>query len=363
MKKLSPIKLALTFAGCFLGAGYVSGQELWQFFGTFGRGGIWGVTAAVACLFFFALLLLRLGQITGESAVDRLVICWDIPILRRIMSGLELVFLFGISTIMTAGVGALLNQLFGLPAWAGCAVFAAAVMAVAMLGLRGLLSAFSVSVPVLVLATLAFGIAAVCKTGFSALPAETYRGDNPMMPVWTVGALTFANYNAFGAFAILAPFAKYIPDKKTTYLGLGLGAGCLLLIALGVLLSLFAVPETLSAELPMLALAENISPALGCCYGFLLLLAMFGTALSSQVAFLDFVCGKSRRINARKKLAAGVYSAGAFLCSLAGFGGLIGTVYPVFGYCSGIFVLLLVVHYIKVKSQKKERTQFLDTGE
>ena len=33
MKRISLLRLGVVFAGCFLGAGYVSGQELWQFFG------------------------------------------------------------------------------------------------------------------------------------------------------------------------------------------------------------------------------------------------------------------------------------------------------------------------------------------
>ena len=35
-RKESALRLGFTFAGCYLGAGYVSGQELWQFFGCFG---------------------------------------------------------------------------------------------------------------------------------------------------------------------------------------------------------------------------------------------------------------------------------------------------------------------------------------
>ena len=34
-----------------LGAGYVSGQELWQFFGSFGAKGVAGLLVAVALLF------------------------------------------------------------------------------------------------------------------------------------------------------------------------------------------------------------------------------------------------------------------------------------------------------------------------
>ena len=36
MKKMNPIRLAVVFSGCLLGAGYVSGQEIWQFFGSYG---------------------------------------------------------------------------------------------------------------------------------------------------------------------------------------------------------------------------------------------------------------------------------------------------------------------------------------
>ena len=39
MKEMGPVRLAFTYIGCFLGAGFVSGQELWQFFGAFG---VWG---------------------------------------------------------------------------------------------------------------------------------------------------------------------------------------------------------------------------------------------------------------------------------------------------------------------------------
>ena len=44
-KKWNAGSIGLTFAGSFLGAGYVSGQELWQFFGSFGGGGLLGVLA------------------------------------------------------------------------------------------------------------------------------------------------------------------------------------------------------------------------------------------------------------------------------------------------------------------------------
>jgi len=65
MKPLKPGRLALTFAGCFLGAGYVSGQELWQFFGQFGLWGLAGLLLAMGLLCAFGVLLLRLAVLSG----------------------------------------------------------------------------------------------------------------------------------------------------------------------------------------------------------------------------------------------------------------------------------------------------------
>jgi uncharacterized membrane protein YkvI len=353
MKKLTPLKLALTFAGCFLGAGYVSGQELWQFFGVFGLGGYFGLVLAMAFLFAVAAALTGLARRTGVYEPDKLVVGFDVKALRGVMMGLELVFLFGIGTIMTAGVGALLNQLFGLPSWLGSAAFAAAVAVIAIFGLRGMVSAFSVSVPILAAATLIFGLVSLSRGGFSALPETVTSGPNPMMPVWFVGAITFSCYNIFGNFAVLSPLSRYIPDRKTALAGIGLGALLLLCIALGVMVSVSGMPSSLSAQLPMLALAGSMSPWLGIMYGVLLLMAMFGTSLSSEVAFMDFVCAKSEKLSAGRRLLIAAYAVLTFIGSLEGFGGLIATVYPVFGYCSSVFVALLAVHCVRDRKARK----------
>ena len=123
MKQLTPIRLAFVFAGCFLGAGYVSGQELWQFFGAYGLGGYFGIILAIFLLFAYGILILRLAQITDATEMDRMVIPWNAPLLRKLLGILNVVFLFGVAAIMNAGIGALLEQLFGLSYVLGSFVF------------------------------------------------------------------------------------------------------------------------------------------------------------------------------------------------------------------------------------------------
>ena len=82
MKKLNVFRLGLLFAGCFLGAGYVSGQELRQYFVVYGAKGYLGLLAAVAILYIFGVLCLRMAQRTGLTGADELVVPWRAPCTR-----------------------------------------------------------------------------------------------------------------------------------------------------------------------------------------------------------------------------------------------------------------------------------------
>ena len=60
---------------------------------------------------------------------------------------------------MTAGIGALLEQMLGVPAWLGCAGAVALIAVCAWFGLGGMMAVFTVAVPCLVVAALAISSA------------------------------------------------------------------------------------------------------------------------------------------------------------------------------------------------------------
>lgn len=81
----------------------------------------------------------------------------------------------------------------------------------------------------------------------------------------------------------------------------------------------------------MLDLACRLGAA-GIVYAVLLFFGMFGTSVSSLVAVLTYTGQKSAWLSAHRTLVLLVLTAAAFAGSLFGFGDLIGTVYPVYGY-------------------------------
>ena len=346
MKKIGTLNLGLTFAGCFLGAGYVSGQELWQFFGSFGKNGFFGLLLAISLLLAAGVMMILLGRMARSEEIDRLVVCWELPLLRGAVTLLELLFLFGVGTIMSAGVGALLGQLIGLPQWIGSGLFIAVVALVSLAGFSGMISAFSATVPILAAATLVFGIWSLAQSGIN-IPEP--QGGSALLGSWPVAAVSFACYNLFGSIAMIAPLGEFVKSKKAAVGGMAIGAALLLIIAGSVLVSVSASPSVTAAELPMLALAQAKGRVFGYAYGLLLLLAMFGTGLSSLVAFVGMVGAKLPAAGKNRVGFTAVCALCMFGGSLFGFGGLIGVVYPIFGYCSSVFIVLMAVHYFKLK--------------
>ena len=74
MKQIKTWTLAFTYVGCFLGAGFISGQELWQFFGAFGNWGYVGFALATLLFVVIGVLFIRLTQMTRCSDMDQLLV-------------------------------------------------------------------------------------------------------------------------------------------------------------------------------------------------------------------------------------------------------------------------------------------------
>ena len=163
----------------------------------------------------------------------------------------------------------------------------------------------------------------------------------------------FGAFGRGGLVGILAPLGGASASAKASRRGVLLGTALLALIAYSVLLSVMGAPETADAELPMLALAYGLSRPLGYAYGVLLLLSMYGSAISMIVAITTYAKAKSETVRKWRSLFIAALGALAFAGSLFGFGDLISIIYPLFGYCSSVFIVCLLVHAAQEKKKEK----------
>ena len=351
MKQLSSFRLALTFVGVFLGAGFVSGQEIWQFFACFGPFGFLAFAAAISLFCLVHSALIRLVRATKEEAIGRLLTPGDRPALRAAVNAMQYLFLFGVVVIMTAGAAAALTGLTGLHIVLSSALVTLAVLLLALSGLQGLVTVFSLLVPVIAAGSVLLALCVLAKNGLK--PAPTVGSVSSLLPNWGVSALTYTAYNLLGTVTIMVPFAPFIRDEKTLRRGLGGGAVLLTVMAWSMIAALIVMPEAGRSELPMSFLAAQIHPVPELIYSILMLLTMIVSALGCLVALQSQLELELPRLAAHHKLSLSVTLTASCIASLLGFGTLIGVVYPVFGYASIPFFVCLIVNW---RREKKKQT-------
>ena len=258
------------------------------------------------------------------------------------------IFLLCVVVIMTAGVGATVEQLLAVPAQITSAVFVFLMGVVALLGISGMMKVFSALVPIIVIATMFFAVMSWVEfgtDGILTLPEQVHS--NPLMPNWFVAALTYVAYNLLGSVGIMVPLGKYLRGKRTIRVGIALGGLLLVLVAGSVLTSLTGYPEAAAEQMPMVALTSRLNPTLGIVYGFLLLLGMFSNGLASLVAFMEYVNRHVKALDAHRRITMAVLMLLVWAASLAGFGNLVGTVFPVFGYIGIVAIVFICINYVR----------------
>lgn len=354
MKNISTLALSFTFIGGFLGAGYISGQELYQFFGAFGVPGIIGLFIAIAILGLFHLTIIRIVRETGSGRIDKAVVGADNKFLLTGVGVLEAVIFFGTYVVMAAGAGALVKKLVGggPSYYIGSFVFCLIISFLAVKGINGLVKIFSAVVPVLVVLTLFVGAVTVIHNfgnGFDFHPSGAF---NPLIPNWAAGAITFASYNFFCAIGVFCPVGLKAKSRKSAILGTVIGCVFLVVVAFSVLLSMAVLPESRSEDLPMLFIAESLSPAFMYVYAALLFIAMTGASLASLIPIGTYLAEHFRKAEEHGAVVIFGLSGAAFILSCFGFADLVGTVFSSFGYISLIGMAGILRHYFKVRKRK-----------
>ena len=347
MKQISAKQLALSFTGMLLGAGFVSGQELWQFFACFGPIGLLGFLGMTFIFAYVNYCSLRLVQVTGVEDMGHMFTSGDRPRLRLVVSSMQCLLLFGVTIIMTAGAATLIHQLIGLPLWLGGLLFTTLVVLVAMMGMHGLVATFSLLVPVTTVCAVILGVVTLAKGNFQFAPPN--GSVSALVPNWFIGFLTYAAYNLFGCVGVLVPLAKFIAEEKTVRKGLSIGSGLLIVLAWSIIAALAAQPSAGANDLPMAVLAGQLHPVLEVCYGLLMGFGMFSACLAAMTAAINQIAQRWRKAAVKHKPFTAIALYLAWALSLLGFGNLIGVVYPIFGYASVPFLICLVINWHRKK--------------
>lgn len=327
------IRIGAIYAGTVMGAGFASGQEVVQFFVSFGRAGFAGILLATVLFAWLGYRLLELGHRLRATAYHQAIyyLCG-----RRVglfLDWLTSAFLFAALAVMLSGMATVARDHVGLPYWPTLAAAALAVAAAVIGGLRGIAAANMVLAPLLLTAVVAMSLYSLVYHAFD--PANLAVPATPVQQPaahWLLASLLYVSYNIVVSSTVLVPLGHRVPLYASRLVGGVLGG--VVLGGLAAFLSLVVMlhyPGSLSREVPILEVASAQHPLAGAIYALILLSAMYTTALAAL-----FGCaGKTAAATGLPPTAAAVLvTAAALACGQVGFAKLIGILFPFFGYAT-----------------------------
>lgn len=231
----SVYKVMALYLGAVIGAGFASGQEILQFFIVFGAEGIKGVALAAVLFGYLGGLVMVLAVYTGSSNYSDIYrkILGKIP--GRIMDILCIAMLPGGLVVMLAGGGAVFSEHLGLPGLAGTALIALVTITVLSGGMRGVVSANAVLVPLKVAVILL-----ICLVTLIYSPNPTESGSGGAVSYgsrvnWAWSAILYVSYNMVVPLAVLSSLGKSVSLRA------GLAGGALGGLVLGAVVAVVAI--------------------------------------------------------------------------------------------------------------------------
>jgi uncharacterized membrane protein YkvI len=331
-------RVAATFAGTVIGAGFASGQEISQFFVCYGWVGLWGIVMAAGLFAWLGGALLELGARRQATVYYEAIyqLCG-----RRLGFFLDLAttaFLFTALAVMLAGAATVAEEYFGLPYFAGLAAAGLAAMLTVLGGLRGIVAVNMMITPLLALGIILISAYSFSYHGLSATLPGPQDAAIPA-PHWALASLLYVSYNLVISSTVLIPLGRSINRRRTRLLGGAAGGLILGLLALPVAtVTLIHSPEALRQEVPILYVACSQSLASGILYALTLLVAIYTTAIAALYGCLEKVRSFSRLPAAVNVL---IILLLALICGQIGFANLIKLLFPLFGYATLLFIIRL----------------------
>ncbi|NLP14215.1 MAG: hypothetical protein GX383_07065, partial [Clostridium sp.] len=320
-KKITTFQVAGTYIGTIVGAGFASGQEILQFFVSFGRKGLIGILIITVLFIYFGYIIMELGWKHNVSS--------HLPIVRKVggrylgvFSDIVITFfLFGALTAMIAGSGALFHQEFNLHPLLGSLFMATITVITVLGGFNSIINSISIVVPFLVLSAVLVSIVTLLKS--PPLSEISHSGiERPiMLRNWLWASILYISYNIIPSISILGPLGNQAQDRKTIKNGALLGGIGLGIGAAAIFLTLYVNADSIKhLEIPMIMVVRNISPEVRIIYATVLLAEIYTSAVGDLYGFAARICNLNAKSTTFVVLAC---SCLAFLASLTGFSNLV----------------------------------------
>ncbi|GAA0133872.1 GerAB/ArcD/ProY family transporter [Paenibacillus sp. YSY-4.3] len=336
---LNVLKIAFTYVGTVVGAGFATGREILQFFTQYGK---WAVLTILLATFLFMWLgakMMLLAQSIKATSYEDLNRHLFGDGFGRWLSFFTMIVLIGVNSVMLAGAGSVFVEHLGLNYQIGLWFTLIGTFVLLRKGIEGVMQLNTIVVPMMLFLSMAI----IASTAISptAMRFVTLTTDKGWFMAWA-SPLLYTAFNLSMAQAVLVPIGGHTSDRRTIIWG-GIvgGAGIgFMLMAAHFALSAY-MPGINQYEVPMGSIAAQLGSAVQLIYILLIFMEIFST-------FVADVYGVTLQLRQHLQVRPYLISIAVlmicYVTSQFGFSSLVSVLYPAFGVFSLLWIYALAVY-------------------
>jgi len=340
----------LTYAGAIIafliGSGFATGQEILQYFTSYGYAGVFGTGLLVLVLMgYVAVEFFVVGQAKKFEKPSRIFHYYSGKYLGTFFDYFSNLFVFLSFTVMVAGAGAVFEEHYGMSKFVGGIGLAIVVGLSVWFGLKNLVDVIGKIGPLIVVVAIGLGLLGILRNpsgiaeGQALLPTLdlTQASTN-----WFMSGLSYVGFCMLWLAAFLTALGKTARNRKEAVAGALTGStvfslACVI-VGLGLLANITRVGGT---EIPMLVLAKDISPVLAAGISVMILAGIYTTAVPLLWTVSSrFYADKTKGF---KYLTVILAILGTVIGLMLPFSQMVNLVYVINGYVGTLLLVLMLV--------------------
>jgi uncharacterized membrane protein YkvI len=329
-------QIAAVYVGTVVGAGFATGREIVEFFSRFGFMGFLGILLSGYLLIVLGSKLMRIAARINAVSYQEFNVHLFGKWAGRCINIIMLFMLLGVSAVMLAGAGAVFEEQLGLTKNLGVYITIFLSFLVMLVGSKGLFAVNSFVVPIMVCFSVMLMSLSITQSDFVNHLLFVPQTEDSWKSI--LAPFSYTALNLALAQAVLVPIANEIKDDWTIKWGGILGGAALTLILISSHFTLIMLPNVELYEIPMAIIMKQIAPF----FYWIFVLVIYGEIFTSVIGN---VFGLDRQLKQFVQVPTFITITAIFivsyLISLIDYSKLLSNLYPLFGYISLIFFILL----------------------
>ncbi len=333
------IKIAGAFIAWVIGSGFATGQEVLQFFSSYGYDCFGIIIINLIGFIGLGYMLMRSGFENKETVPFNHFRFFCGYRLGTFYTWLITATLLLLIPVLVAGGGATKKEYNGNNTKQGPATNQDVVLTAYLIGFERMIKIISSLGPVIIAFSLVVGIVTVLTDFGKWAEIPSYKAaltPYRAAPHWVLSGLLYLGLNFFPGSTYFTELGSSASSEKELKYGALLG-GTVLLLSITVMGTAIMLngDATAGLDIPVLYLARRISYAFGAVFSVMLILGIFSSCSVMMWSVCSRFSFKKKVWNTAGAVGVAIFS---YLISLLSFGKLIGTVYPLIGYVGLLFV-------------------------